>query len=163
MTYIPLPTDAGGAVRVAESNPPETKYIGPEALTAASQDFEAGWRDLGGEIPTAGCTHLGVWLELHIGTNGLDMRVRALLKHTIAHANEFPGQIRVLSATDIKVQPGYIECDTDADQNLLLSIPLDGHVPFVQMQVQAGTVGAPACHIVTAVTTKSWAGAGGGF
>ena len=164
MTYIPLPTGPGGELRVGEVNPPETKYIGPEALIAAAQNFTlTPWVDLGGEIPTAGCTHLGVWLKLLIGTGGVDMRVRALLKHTIAHADEFPGQIRVLSATDIKVQPGYIECDTDADQNLLLSIPLDGHVPFVQIQIMCGTVGAPPCNVASAYTTKAWSGAGGGF
>ena len=169
MTYIPLPTGPGGELRVGEVNPPETKYIGPEALIAAATDFIVAptWTDLGGEIPTAGCTHLGVWLDLHVGEaapSNENMRVRALLKHTIAHADEFPGQIRVLSASDIKVQPAYIECDTDVNQLLMLSIPLDGHVPFVQIQTQAGTVSVGVkCHIATAMTTKSWSGAGGGF
>lgn len=162
MTHIPLPTDASGAVRVGEVNPADTKYIGPEALIAAAQNFTAAWADLGGEIPTAGCTHLGVWLNLDVN-DSINMRVRALLKHTMAHADEFPGQVRVLSASDIKTQPAYIEVDTDADQMLLVSVPLDGHVPYVQIQIMAGTAGATPGQVDSAYTTKSWAGAGGGF
>lgn len=162
MTHIPLPTDASGAVRVGEVYPADTKYIGPEALIAAAQNFTAAWVDLGGEIPTAGVTHLGLWLNLDVN-DSLNMRIRALRKHTIAHADEFPGQVRVLSSSDIKTQPEYIEIDTDADQCYLVSFPLDGVVPFVQIQIMAGTVGGTAGQVDSAYTTKSWAGAGGGF
>lgn len=164
MTYIPLPTGPGGEIRVGEVNPPETKYIGPEALTAANQTLTAAWVDLGGEIPTAGVTHLGVWLEFGVH-DSLNMRIQVQFKHTIASALEYLGNIRVLSATDIKIQPGYIELDTDADQLLILSIPLDGLVPFVQIRVMCETVQGAGVygHVTTAYTTKSWAGAGGGF
>ena len=164
MTYIPLPTDASGAVRVGEVNPPETKYIGPEALIAAAQSFTAAppWVDLGGEIPTAGVTHLGVWLDVD-ANDSKDMEIRALFKHTIAGADEYAGMIRVLSASFVSIQAGYLELETDVDQKLILSIPLDGVVPFVQLQIQALTAGGSPGRIVTAYTTKSWAGAGGGF
>jgi hypothetical protein len=147
---------------VREVNPPDTKWIGPETLLAAAQNFTAAWVDVGPEIPTAGATHLGVWLNLDVN-DSLDMRIKALAKHTTAGADEYEITIRTLSATDIKVDAGYIEFNTDADQKVILSIPLDGVVPFVQLQIQAGTAGATPGQVDSLYSTKAWAGAGGGF
>lgn len=157
-----LPTDASGAVRVSEQSPGDTKWIGPETLLAAAQDFTAAWADCGPEIPTAGATHLGIWLNLDVN-DSLDMRIKALAKHTTAGTDEYEIIIRTLSATDIKVEPGYIEFNTDADQKVILSIPLDGVVPFVQLQIQAGTAGATPGQVDSLYSTKAWSGAGGGF
>ena len=163
MTFFPLPVDPSGAVRMSEVQPPETKYTGPEAIIAAAQNFTDVWVELGPEIPTAGCTHLGIWLDLAIN-NSNDMRIKALAKHTAAGPNEYDLPIRVLSATDVKVEPGYIEFNQDANQKVLMSVPLDGVIPFIQFQIKVGTLGAPtAAQVVTAYTTKAWAGAGGGF
>ena len=162
MSYIPLPTGAGGEIRVGEVNPADTKYIGPESLLAAAQNFTAAWVDVGPEIPTAGCTHLGVWLNLDVN-DSLNMRIKALAKHTIAGTDEYELVIRTLSATDVKVDAGYIEFNTDADQKVLLCIPLDGVVPYVQLQILAGTVGGTAGQVDSLYATKAWAGAGGGF
>jgi len=163
MTFIPLPTGPGGEVKVGEVQPPETKYTGPEAIIAAAQDFTATWLELGAEIPTSGVTHLGVWLVLTIH-DSTDLRIRALAKHTSAGTDEYEIPIRVLSATDVKVQGGYIEFNVDADQKVILCVPLDGVVPFIQLQIEAGVLGVGTdAHVDSAYTTKAWAGAGGGF
>lgn len=162
MTYIPLPTDAGGAVRVSEQSPSDTKWIGPESLLAAAQNFTAAWADCGTEIPTSGSTHLGIWLTLDVN-DSLNMRVKALAKHTSGGTDEYELVIKTLSATDVKVDAGYIEFNTDADQKVILSIPLDGLVPYVQLQIMAGTAGATPGQVDSLYTTKAWSGAGGGF
>ena len=164
MTYKSQPAydAAEDAVRYRDVAPADTRYLGPMDLISSAQDFPAAWADLGGEIPVAGRTHIGLWIDVDVN-DSTDLQLKILYKHTSGHADEFEMPIKVLSATDVKVEPGYFELNSDADQKLYLSFPLDGLVPYVQFQIKAGTLGAGTdAQIDSAVYTVSWAGAGGG-
>lgn len=125
------------------------KTIGPLALISAAQDLTANWVDLGGEISTENVQHIGIYINLDIN-NSQDARVRLLAKHTSAGTDEYNLPIRTVSASDVKVEDEYIEFNVDADQKMILEFDLDGIVPFCQIQVQAGTVGATAGQIDSA-------------
>lgn len=152
------PTDS---LRTGEVNSADTWAVNVQSLIAAAQDFTVAWVDLGAEIPVWGRTHIGLFLDLDVN-DSLDMRIKVLYKHTLAHANEYDGPVKVLSASDCKIEPIYYEFNTDVDQKIYLSIPLDGDVPFVQFQIQAGTAGATPGQVANAEYTLAWTGAGGG-
>jgi hypothetical protein len=128
---------------------------GRTQLIAAAQNVTTGWVDLGSEIETFRAQNLGVWLTVDINL-ATDVRVRALAKHTSAGTEEYLLPIRTVSATAVNVAGEYIEFSTDADQLMLLSWELDGLIPFVQLQLQAGTAGATAGQIDAAYYTLSY-------
>ncbi len=114
----------------------------PMLLISSAQDFTASWADLGWEIDTRGADTVGLFVVLDINDSS-NARVRALAKHTEG-GEEYSLPIRTISSTDVKIDIEYIEFNLDADQNLIISFQLDNVVPFVQFQIQAGTVGATA-------------------
>lgn len=127
---------------------------GPHTLIAAAQDLTANWADLGAELTVGGARFLGLFVELDINGSA-NARVRVLAKHTSAGTNEYVLPIRTVGASDVKVEDEYMEFNVDADQSMLLSWDLDGLVPYVQFQVMAGAVGAPAGQIDSAVVTTA--------
>lgn len=130
------------------------RYGGPVALIAAAQDLTANWADLGTELTVGGARFIGLYAELDIN-GSTNARVRVLAKHTSAGANEYVLPIRTVGASDVKVEDEYVEFNVDADQLMLLSWNLDGLMPYVQFQVMAGAVGAPAGQIDSAVVTTA--------
>lgn len=147
--------------RVSETNPPPSwGPIGPESILAAAQDVTAAWVDLGAEISMVGFTHMGVWVNLDIN-NSENVRIRAIAKHTAAGADEYFLPIESISASDIKIQDEYFEFNDDVDQRVLLKIPTDNLIPYIQLQVTAGVVGATAGQIDSLYITRSWAGSSG--
>lgn len=126
------------------------RYGGPHELIAAAQNLTGAWADLGGELLVGGARSIGLYVELDIN-DSVNARVRLLAKHTSAGANEYVLPIRTVSTSDVKLQDEYYEFNDDADQNMLLGADLDGVVLYVQFQVQAGTVGAAAGQIDSAV------------
>jgi hypothetical protein len=151
-----------GTTPTSEGSPAHTwGPIGPEELITAAQDLTASWADLGDEIEMGGYTELLAWLTIDIN-NSLDVRVRALVKHTQGGAEEFLLPIQTIGASSVKVEGHYYEFNVDADQLMVLPFHLPNDVPFVQLQVMAGTVGATAGQIDAAEITRSWAGGGDG-
>lgn len=127
----------------------------PLTLISAPQNFTAGWVDLGFEIDCRTYNTLAVWLELDINLSN-NARIRALTKLTLGGTNEYVLPIRTVSATDVKVDAEYTEFNTDADQSMVLSVELANVVPFVQFQIQAGTVGGTAAQIDSAYATLGY-------
>lgn len=124
-------------------------------LISAAQNLTASWVDLGFEIDCKGYDSLGLWLTLDINDTN-NARVRVLVKHTKAGSEEYVLPIRTVSASDVKVEDEYIEFNTDADQKMVLSWQLDNVIPFIQIQVMAGTVGASAGQIDAAYATLGY-------
>ena len=126
------------------------RYGGPYTLIAAAQDLTANWANLGAEMATGGAHFIGLYVELDIN-GSTNARVRALAKHESGGANEYLLAIRTVGAAAVLVEDEYLEFNVDADQNMLLISDLDGVALYVQYQVQAGAVGAPAGQIDSAV------------
>ena len=124
----------------------------PEQLEA-SQTITANWADLGSEIKTEYYNTLGAYIKLDVNSSS-DVRIRALAKHITDGTDEYVLPIKVTASTEVKVKDHYYEFDADTDQNMLLTFDIDGVVPVVQLQVQAGTVGATAGLITSLVIVK---------
>jgi hypothetical protein len=125
------------------------------ALISAAQFLTGTWVHLGSEIDTRGKDTLGVWINLEINDT-LNARMRALAKYESGGTDEYFLPIRTISAADVKVEDEYVEFNNDIDQEMLLSWSLDNIIPFVQLQVMAGTVGANAGRIVSAYRTMGY-------
>lgn len=85
-------------------------------------------------------TRLGLYLNLDIN-NTANARVRALAKLGKNDISSFLLPIKMVGASDVKVEGEYFEFNIDADQLMVLGMETEGLVPYVQLQVMAGTVG----------------------
>ena len=135
-------------LKVQEQSPVWSRTISPVALIGAAQDFTAAMADVGGEIPCSGYRHLRVWVTLDIN-DSTDCRVAVLVKHTSAGSVEAPYDPNKWALRDstLSATGAYREWNTDADGEYLVEIELDNAMPYVQLQIQAGTVGASAGQI----------------
>ena len=125
--------------KTIDQSPLWARYTDSEAIISAAQDFTAAWADLGPEIDMRGYTELNVYITLDVN-DSTDLQVKALGKHESGGSEEYDFQIETVSASDVKVEPQYIEFNTDADQLAILKVKTNG-VPFIQLQVKAGTLG----------------------
>lgn len=110
-------------------------------LKSTPQNFTVSWVDYGGEIGTDGHDNLSIWLNIDINDTQ-DARIRLLAKHTEGGADEYVFPIKTETASVVNVEDEYFEFTTDEDAKRVLSFTLDSIIPFVQVQIQAGTVGA---------------------
>lgn len=131
----------------------EDKYLSRETVTSSAQAFTTSWVDLGSEIETLGIESVGVWVDLDIN-NTNNPRIRAQAKLDAGGAAEYDLVIKTVGTADVKIEDLYYEWNVDADQKSLLQIDLDGLVPYIQLQIQCGTVGAAAGEIESCVITK---------
>lgn len=109
-------------------------------LITTAQDLTSGWVNLGEPIDMTNFNRLGLYLNLDINSS-LNARFRALGKRAKNDAEVYTLPIKTVSASDVKVESEYVEFNVDADQRMILTIATEGVVPFIQIQVQAGTVG----------------------
>jgi hypothetical protein len=128
--------------------------MGARSILSSAQDLTASWADLGDEQRTGGYRWVGLWVTVDINDSN-DVRIKALAKHASGGTEEYSLPIKTVSAGSIAVQDEYFELTDDADQKVLLTWELDYLVPYVQFQVEAGTVGATAGQIDNAYVTRA--------
>lgn len=116
-------------------------------LKDSAQNFTASWADYGPEISCDDHSKLAIWLHFVINDTA-NPRVRILLKHTGGGSDEYQPLIYTESASVVTVQPEYFEFGADVTQKAVIAFDLDVVIPFVQVQIQAGTVGATPGHII---------------
>lgn len=117
-------------------------------LKTSTQDFTTSWVNHGSEISTDGHNRISLWFDIDINDT-VDVRVRILAKHTKGGADEYTFPIKTISDSYISIKDEYIEFATDVDGKRVISFNLDEIIPFVQVQIQAGTVGATAGKILS--------------
>ena len=120
--------------------------VPPTALVTVAQDLTGAWADCGAEIQTDGYRYLGLYVNLDINLSN-DARIRVLAKRASTGDDEYVLPIKTVGASDIKVEDSYYEFNDDADQKVFIPIELTNLIPFVQVQVMAGTVGGTAGQI----------------
>ena len=116
-------------------------------LKATPQNFTASWVDYGVEIGTDGHDRISIWTDLDINDTK-NARMRLVGRHTKA-GDDYDFLIKTIYDTHISVKNEYLEFATDADGKSVISFELDEIVPFIQVQIQAGTVGATAGQILS--------------
>lgn len=122
-----------------------------EVLTSSAQNFTASWADLGSEIKTETFANLGLWLNIDINDT-LDARFRALARHTDG-GDKYVFPIKINTATVVNVEDEYCEFTTNEDAFRVIGITLDKILPFIQIQIQAGTVGASVGQVLNSKYT----------
>lgn len=116
-------------------------FYNPTVEKSTAQSFTTSWVDLGGEIQLYNIDCITLWLKIVIN-DSLNARIRFLVKHTKDHADEYILPIETVTQSVITAKGEYFELDNDVDQNIVLTRKLNKCIPFVQVQIQAGTVGA---------------------
>jgi hypothetical protein len=125
-------------VKTQEQSPLSSHYTDVATISTSDQDFTAAWVDYGGEQATAGYNTACVYITIKIN-NTDDPRWRFLAKHTSAGAEEYEFPIETLSASDIAVEGAYYEANVDENQLVVTCLDLGNAIPYIQMQIQAGT------------------------
>jgi len=115
-------------------------------LKGTAQDFTASWVDYGPVVSSDGFDNMTIWIDIDIN-NTQDARIRILAMH-ISGGDEYVHAIEKTTPSVINVEDEYFEFTTDEDKKRVLKIALDGVIPCVQVQIQAGTVGATAGQIL---------------
>lgn len=132
-------------------NQPFTQRTDGLPLIVSNQTLTGSFADFGEEIATAGYNWLYVFLSITINDSS-DVRIKALGKIEPSGAMETTLDHSQFSGTNCSVGAAddYLELDADANQVIALRIRLDNAVPYVQLQVAAGTAGASPAVISTA-------------
>lgn len=118
-----------------------------ETVTSAAQAFTTSWADLGSEIQLFGYNKLAVYVKLDIN-NTNNPRIRLLAKLDKDGADEYQMVDKTSNAGDVLVEAHYFEWNVDADGNFCIVFDLEGAtIPYGQLQIQCGTVGATAGEI----------------
>ncbi len=117
-----------------------------KTLKGTAQNFTASWVDYGPELGTDGFDNLSIWLNIDINDT-IDARIRVLAQHTLG-GDGYVHPIEKTTPSVINVEDEYFEFTTDEDKKRVLKIALDDVVPYAQIQIQAGTVGATAGQVL---------------
>jgi|TARA_R100001530_G_scaffold10633_1_gene10452 hypothetical protein len=123
-------------------------------LITSPQTLTGSWVALGAPVDMTTSTRCAIWLGIDIN-NSNNARVRALPLLAKNSGTDYSLPIRTVGSSDVKVEEEFYEFAVDQDQEILLEIRTRGLVPYLQFEVQAGTVGAPAGEISTADVTLS--------
>ena len=144
-------------LKIQEQSPVWAKYTDVVSLIGSAQNFTGSMADLGSEIDCRGYKYLRVFLTLDIN-DSFDCRIAVLAKHTSAGAEEYiydPNKWTVRDST-LSAFGAYREWNTDADALYILEIEMDNAIPYIQIQIQAGTVGGTAGQIDAAYYVRGY-------
>ena len=126
----------------------------PVAVIGAAQTFTASWAALGSEIASGGYSSVGLWVDLDIN-DSVNARVRLIASHTTGGAT-YLIPIKTVGASSVSVEDQYLEFNVDEDQKMFISWDLDRVIPYLQFQVQVGTLNTTAAEFDSAHYTLRW-------
>jgi len=127
---------------------------------AAAQDLTAAFADCGPEIAMSGYNRLGVWLHIDINDSE-NVRIKALAKRASGGADEYEIAVMTKNSDLITADNNaYTEFVNDEDQTVFIEFEVGNMVPYVQLQVSTGVVGASAGQIDDAYISRAWVPAG---
>jgi hypothetical protein len=132
----------------------------PISAIAAAQNITNAWADLGPEFTTDGANTIALWVNVDINTC-VNVRFRALAKHTSAGATEFliPTKIVNSTATPWLTQVEQFQYEWNIDgTDFLIVLPWDlqNCIKYVQFQVMAESIPGAVGQVLTAEVTYGW-------
>ncbi len=142
-------------------NPDYHRNLGVISHVASAQDFTASFADLGSEINCKGYKYLYYYITLDINSTQ-NARIKFLAKHTAGGSDEYKidhNQIECPATTVSAVagsEDSYLEFDNDQDDLYCIKVPILNGLPYIQPQIEAGTVGATAGQIDEAYYTLGY-------
>lgn len=109
-------------------------------LTTENDTLSTTYAVVGSEIDLSADSYeyLNIYIPVTIA-DANDVRFKGAARHTSA-GTDFDLQIETVSSSDIKIEPEYVELNTDADQSIMLRYYIKG-VPFFALYASEGTDG----------------------
>ena len=144
-----LPVETSGydattdGINTNQLNAIYTRYTDAEVLETA-QDLTASYADFGAEIDMRGFNRIGLFIVTDVN-NSEDVDLKVLGKSTAGGTFEYE-----IDGTDVV----RIWSGTGTDAAIYYEFDV-GTIPFIQLQIKAGTVGATAGDL-TADINKKW-------
>lgn len=133
---------------VSRNNPDYHRNTDAFSLISSAQTLTASFADVGAEINAKGYKYVYYYVTVDIN-NSNDVRLKFLAKHESGGSEEYVMDHALINASDtaLSATDDYIEVATDADQLIIVRVPVDNAIPFVQMQASVGTAGATAADL----------------
>jgi hypothetical protein len=120
----------------------ESSYSAVSDILASAQAVTSAWADLGTIVDMEDYDEVIVYAEISINDSE-DIRFRAVAQIEESPSTDFTFITETITGDKILGNPEYIELAKDQDDNIVLKIATHG-IRYIQLQVQAGTVGATA-------------------
>jgi hypothetical protein len=115
-------------------------YSSVQQSLSVAQNVTSSWVDVGSIIDMGDFDYLNAFISLTIN-DSLDVRFRGVVQIEENPSVDYNFLIEIVSTDKVLVSPEYAELARDEDSNVVLEFRADG-VRYIQLQVQAGTVGA---------------------
>lgn len=131
-------------------------------LITSPQTVTGSFVDIGDEIRTNQIEGFMAFIELNIN-DSLNVRIRALAKHASGATSEYVLPIKTISTNQVNLEDEFFEFAEDIDQNMAIELTTNWTIPFVQLQVSAGTVGASPATLDAVIIERSKKSQGGTF
>ena len=137
----------------------KSNYVAePVELLDTPQDVTDGWVDCGlilnTCVETGSSNNLAYLIDLDIN-DSTDIRFRIIGNWNATTSLDYVFSIYDIKSTVVSVSPEYAELSSDTDQSIVLEFQTSG-IPYIQLQVQAGTVGATPCSINSVYVVGTW-------
>lgn len=117
-------------------------------LISAPQAVTAGWVAVGTVIDVRDINRISFWIDLAIN-DSTDVRFRLVGLKELTSSDKFSLPIKSVGPSVVAVEPEYYELTVDADTKIVLDFSTIDLVPYAQLQVNAGVVGATAGQLLS--------------
>jgi hypothetical protein len=142
------------ATNVVTYNAGKSNYVSePTSILSVEQAITASWVDVGTIVSADGNNTVNFLIELDIN-DSLNVRFRCV-SNIVGSANDYLFSIYNMKASVVGINPEYAELEQDIDQNIILEYQTSG-MPYLQLQVQAGTVGISPGIVKSLYSVKLW-------
>lgn len=127
-------------------------HRGPKALGSAT--LGTGWATVGSAFRSSGVRYLNAFTDLTNNT-GVDVRVRLQGMYE-SGGSAYALPIATVNASNVTIEPEYVEFNVDQDQRQSLVWLLYGTYPYARFQASVGTAGgtAPVLNSVNLVSAR---------
>jgi len=110
-------------------------------LISAAQNFTASWVQLGDKrIDCRDKQKIALWFNLDVN-DSLNMRFRAVGFKDETDSDAYVLPIMSVSSSKVELADEYYEFADDDDQRMIVEIDVLDVLPYVEIQIQAGTAG----------------------
>lgn len=113
----------------------------PVELLESAQDVTSGWVTVGEVISVGNKKSIALWID-YTANDSLSTQIQILAGATSGGV-EHNIPIQTVGASEVEVAPWVLTL-SDANQKIVLPVELSGQIPFILVQVKAGTVGSTA-------------------
>ena len=137
----------------------KSSYVAePVELLSASQDVTGSWVDCGDIYHTCNVggssNNLVYLIDLDIN-DSTDVRFRVVGNIIETPTVDYVFSIYDITANKVNIDDEFVELTNDTDQSVILEFQTAG-IPYIQLQVQAGTVGATPCSVKSVYVVGTW-------